>query len=97
MRRPSRFFLSADYSTGAVLRAAPLLLLFPVSREELMNADLIETINREFQHIPIGSERWKELSVELSQFLAASEAARVVHDFDRDPADFQLLLRGARF
>jgi hypothetical protein len=61
-----------------------------------MNADLIETINRELQHIPIGSERWKELSVELSQFVAASEAARVVHDFDRDPADFQLLLRGAR-
>jgi hypothetical protein len=61
-----------------------------------MNADLIEAINRELQRIPIGSERWKELSVELSQFMAASEATRAVHDFDRNPADFQLLLRSAR-
>lgn len=61
-----------------------------------MTAELIEKINRELQHVPIGSERWKELSVELSQLLAAAEAGRAVHDFDRDPADFQLLLRSAR-
>ena len=30
-----------------------------------MNADLIEAINRELKLIPIGSERWKELSIEL--------------------------------
>jgi hypothetical protein len=61
-----------------------------------MDADLIEKINRELQHVPIGGERWKELSVELGQLLAAAEKARAVHDFDRDPADFQFLLRGAR-
>jgi len=61
-----------------------------------MTGDLIEKINSELQHLPIGSERWKELAVELSQLHAAAEASRAVHDFDRDPADFALLLRGAR-
>ncbi len=61
-----------------------------------MTNELIEKINRELQHIPIGSERWKELSVELGQFVAVAEAARAVHDFDRDPTEFQLLLRSAR-
>ena len=61
-----------------------------------MTGDLIEKINSELQHLPIGSERWKELAVEMSQLQAAAEASRAVHDFDRDPADFHLLLRAAR-
>lgn len=61
-----------------------------------MTSDLIEKINSELQHLPIGSERWKELAVELSQLQAAAEASRAVHDFDRDPAEFHLLLRAAR-
>ena len=61
-----------------------------------MTDDLIEKINSELQHLPIGSERWKELAVELSQLHAAADASHAVHDFDRDPGDFQLLLRGAQ-
>jgi hypothetical protein len=61
-----------------------------------MTDDLLEMINRELQHLPISSERWKELAVELTQLHGAAEAAGAVHDFDRDPGDFQLLLRLAR-
>jgi hypothetical protein len=61
-----------------------------------MTGDLIEKINSELQHLPIGSERWKELAVELSQLQSAAEVSRAAHDFDRDPADFHVLLRAAR-
>jgi len=61
-----------------------------------MTDDIIEKINSELQHLPIGSDRWKELAIELSQLHAAAEASLAVHDFDRDPGDFRLLLRAAR-
>jgi hypothetical protein len=61
-----------------------------------MTDDLLETINRELQHLPISPERWKELAVELRQLHDAVEAAAAVHNFDRDPGDFQLLLRSAK-
>lgn len=53
-----------------------------------MSPELIEKINVELQGIPIGSERWKELSVELSQLRGAAKAAHGTHNFDRDPAEF---------
>ena len=53
---------------------------------------LIEAINQEIQAVPSAGTRWPELAVELNQLRAAAEAALAVHDFDRDPADFQALL-----
>jgi hypothetical protein len=53
---------------------------------------LIETINLEIQQVPIEAKRWPELAVELNQLRAAAEAALKMHDFDRDPADFQTIL-----
>ena len=64
--------------------------------KRIMSPELIETINRELQNIPIGPARWKELSVELSQLRAAADATKPVHDFDRDPAGFMELLRANR-
>jgi hypothetical protein len=57
---------------------------------------LIEAINQEIQAIPIAETRWPELAVELNQLRAAAEAALAVHDFDRDPADFQAMLHRSR-
>ena len=54
--------------------------------------ELIEATNREVQSVPIAATRWAELAVELNQLRAAAEAALAVHDFDRDPADFQAML-----
>ena len=53
---------------------------------------LIAAINQEIQAVPIVEARWPELAVELNQLRAAAEAALAVHDFDRDPADFRVLL-----
>lgn len=58
--------------------------------------DTLKAINSEMQSIPIGEERWRELAVELNQLRAAAEGALVVHDFDRDPAEFFALLRSQR-
>jgi hypothetical protein len=57
---------------------------------------LIEAINQEIQGLPIAETRWPELAVELNQLRAAAEAALAVHDFDRDPADFQATLDRSR-
>ncbi|MEA2801283.1 MAG: hypothetical protein QOE49_1378 [Rhodospirillaceae bacterium] len=57
---------------------------------------LIEAINQEIQAVPIAGTRWPELAVELNQLRAAAEAALAVHDFDRDPADFQAMLDRSR-
>jgi hypothetical protein len=64
--------------------------------KDTITAELIETINREAQHIPIAANRWKELSVELSQLRAAAAATKPAHDFDRDPTGFMDLLRANR-
>jgi hypothetical protein len=61
-----------------------------------MSPKLIEAINQEIQAVPIAEARWPELAVELTQLRAAAEAALSVHDFDRDPADFQTMLDGRR-
>jgi hypothetical protein len=57
---------------------------------------LIEAMNQEIQAVPIAATRWPELALELNQLRAAAEAALAVHDFDRDPADFQALLDRSR-
>jgi hypothetical protein len=57
---------------------------------------LIEAINQEIQAVPIAGTRWPELAVELNQLRAAAEASLAVHDFDRDPADFQAMLDRSR-
>jgi hypothetical protein len=64
--------------------------------KDTMSAELIETINREAQHIPIAASRWKELSVELTQLRTAAAATKPTHDFDRDPTSFMDLLRANR-
>jgi hypothetical protein len=64
--------------------------------KDAMSAELIETINRELQHIPIAASRWKELSVELTQLRAAAAATKPSHDFDRDPTGFMDVLRANR-
>jgi hypothetical protein len=61
-----------------------------------IKAELLKELNDETQNIPIAQERWPELAVELAQLRAAAEAALKVHDFDRDPADFQAVLRARR-
>lgn len=61
-----------------------------------VSSELLEAINREIQEIPIERERWKELVVELNQLRQAAEGALAEHDFDRDPAEFAVLLRSRR-
>ena len=61
-----------------------------------IKAELLKELNDETQKIPIAQERWPELAVELSQLRTAAEAALTVHDFDRDPGDFQTVLRAHR-
>jgi hypothetical protein len=61
-----------------------------------IRAELLKELNDETQKIPIAQERWPELAVELNQMRAAAETALAVHDFDRDPADFQAVLRSRR-
>jgi hypothetical protein len=58
--------------------------------------ELLKALNEEAQNVPIAEERWPELAVELNQLRTAAEAALKVHDFDRDPADFQVVLRARR-
>jgi hypothetical protein len=58
-----------------------------------VTAELLKAINREVQGIPIEEERWKELVVEVNQLRQAAESALGMHDFDRDPAEFSILLR----
>jgi hypothetical protein len=57
---------------------------------------LLKELNEETQNVPIAEERWPELAVELNQLRTAAEAALKVHDFDRDPADFAVVLRARR-
>jgi hypothetical protein len=61
-----------------------------------IRAELLKELNDETQKIPTAQERWPELAVELSQLRTAAEAALTVHDFDRDPGDFQAVLRARR-
>jgi hypothetical protein len=58
-----------------------------------IRAELLKELNDETQKVPIAQERWPELAVELNQLRTAAETALAVHDFDRDPADFQAVLR----
>jgi hypothetical protein len=55
--------------------------------------ELLKELNDETQKVPIAQERWPELAVEMNQLRTAAETALAVHDFDRDPADFQAVLR----
>ena len=54
---------------------------------------LLEMINREIEGLPIEDKRWAELAVELNQLRGAAEAALAKHDFDREPSDFDRLLK----
>jgi hypothetical protein len=58
--------------------------------------ELLKELNDQTQNVPIAQERWPELAVELNQLRTAAEAALAVHDFDRDPADFLVVLRSRR-
>ncbi len=58
--------------------------------------ELLKELNDQTQNVPIAQERWPELAVELNQLRTAAEAALAVHDFDRDPADFAVVLRSRR-
>jgi hypothetical protein len=58
--------------------------------------ELLKELNEQAQNVPIASERWAELAVELNQMRTAAEAALAVHDFDRDPGDFPAVLRSRR-
>jgi hypothetical protein len=75
-----------------------ILRLNQPSQEDALpvSPKLIEAINREIQQVPIEDKRWPELAIELDQLRAAAEAALAVHDFDRDPADFQAVLHGRK-
>ena len=61
-----------------------------------VTVDLLKAINHEVQGIPIEEGRWKELVVEINQLRQAAESALGVHDFDRDPAEFLVLLRSRK-
>ena len=61
-----------------------------------VTAELLEAMNCEIQEISIEKERWKELAVELNQLRQAAEGALAVHDFDREPAEFSVLLHSGR-
>ena len=56
----------------------------------------INAINEEMQEIPIEEKRIGELPVELNQLLDAARALRPLHDFDRDPENFQRVLHKVR-
>lgn len=58
-----------------------------------VSPNLLKSINEEIQSIPIAKTRWPELAIELNQLRDAAEATLALHDFDRDPDDYAVLLR----
>lgn len=57
---------------------------------------LVAGLNAGIQRLTIDERRWPELAVELDQLRRATEDALVVHDFDRDPAEFAQTLATER-